>query len=97
MASEWMKARVDLATDLTTIANVPCLVKGAYINTQLSDHACEVKDGSSNAYTIPANAAPGNAYAFGPARYETSLIVDPDNAATGSITIDYVKLGEAHA
>jgi len=93
---EWKKAVVDLATDSTTVESVACLVNGVYINTTLSAHACPIKDDTADAYTIPASAAAGTRYEFGPTRFETSLVVDPDNAATGSITIEYVILGEDH-
>jgi len=94
---EWRKARVDLATNITTITAVPCLVKGVYINTALSAHACEIKDGTDNAFTIPASATAANAYDFGPTKYTTSLIVDPDDSGTGNITVLFVPLGEPHA
>ena len=97
MAVEWKKAVVDLSTDLTSITGVACLVKGVYINTGLSAHACPIKDATESTYIIPAGATDANRYDFGPTRFETSLIVDPDNAATGSITIEFVILGEDHA
>ena len=97
MNREWRYRRVDLADNITTITTVPCLVKGAYINTTLSAQDCEIKDSTNNAFTIPKSAVQGNAYAFGPARYEDNLIVDPDDSATGSITVIYVLLREDHA
>lgn len=96
MANEWKKAVVDLADNSTTISSLPCLVKGVYINTQISSHVCDIKDGSDVAYKIPASATAANRYDFGPTRFETSLVIDPNDAATGNITVEYVILGEAH-
>lgn len=96
MAIEWKYAVVDLSTDSTTIESVACLVNAVYINTQPSAHACLIKDDTTMVYTIPASATAANKYGFGPTRFETSLVVDPDDAATGSITVEYVILGEAH-
>ena len=89
---EWDVAEVDLSTDITTIISVPALVKGVYINVATSAHAVSIKDRTTQKHVIPASAAAGNAYAFGPARYEESLVVDPDNAATGKIVVTYRDL-----
>lgn len=89
---EWKVTEVDLATDITTISNQPCLVKGVYINVATSAHAVPIESGTTQTHVIPASAAAGNAYAFGPARYETSLIVDPDNSATGKIVVTWREL-----
>lgn len=96
MAVEWKYGIVDLSDDITTIENAPCLVKGVYINTALSAHPCPIEDGTLQPFVIPASATPGSAFAFGPARFEDKLIVDPDNAATGNITVVYVRMDEPH-
>jgi hypothetical protein len=96
MSAEWKYAVVDLATNSTTVESVACLVNAVYINTATSAHACIIKDDTAATYTIPASAAAGNRYGFGPTRFETSLVVDPDDSATGSITVEYVILGESH-
>ncbi len=96
MAIEWKYAVVDLSDNSTTIESVSCLVNGIYINTVTSSHACLLKDNTTMVYTIPAAAAAANRYPFGPTRFETSLVVDPDDSATGNITVEYVVLGEPH-
>lgn len=97
MAIEWKTATVDLSTNSTVIETVPCLVQGAYINVATSAQACPIKDGTTGQlFNIPASASAGNTYGFGPARFEENLTVDPDDAATGSITVNYVILGDAH-
>lgn len=97
MAIEWKKKTVDLADNSTVVESVPCLVQGVYVNTATSAHACPIKDGTTgDLFTIPASAAAGNAYGFGPARFKQNLTIDPDDAATGSITVSYVILSEPH-
>lgn len=96
MAVEWKYKRVDLADDLTTIEASACLVNGLYVNTALSAHVCEIKDDTSSVYSLIASLAAGSRVEFGPTIFATKLIVDPDNAATGSITVEYVLLGEPH-
>lgn len=97
MAIEWKTKTVDLADNSTVVEAEPCLVLGAYVNTVLSAHACPVKDGTTgNEFTIPASAAAGNMYNFGSSRFLENLTVDPDDAATGSITVLYVILGDPH-
>jgi hypothetical protein len=97
MAIEWKHKTVDLSVNSTEVEAVPCLVSGAYINTTLSAHACPIKDGTTgNQFTIPASAATGDSFNFGPTRYTENLTVDPDDAATGSVVIIYVVLSEPH-
>ena len=94
--AEWKYSRVDTSDNLTTIESVACLVKGVYINSTLSNHVVEIMDDTSKVFTIPAGATAGNAYDFDTTRFEDKLIVDPDDSSTGSITIMYNIMGEAH-
>lgn len=89
---EWKKAVINTADDITTISAIPALVKGVYINTKLSDHTVNIEDGTEVSFVIPANATAGNFYDWEAARFETSLIVDPDNNSTGNITVLYKDL-----
>ena len=91
---EWFYASVDLSADTTTVAAFPCLVKGWEITTTMSAHICLLKDGSTTVAAIPASTTAGTGVDYlGSRRYETSLVVDPDNAATGVITVYYRALG----
>ena len=92
---EWRYASVDLANDVTTITHVPCLVKGAIVTTVLSANDCPIKDGSTTVYTLPASSTVGSKVMDEDGcRFETNLIVDPDNAATGVITVFYRALSQ---
>lgn len=92
--TEWRYASVDLSNDVTTITAVPCLVGGAIVTTALSAHACPIQDATTPVLTLPASSAVGTMISFDPngVRFETSLVVDPDNAATGVISVFYKPL-----
>ncbi len=87
--SECLYSVVNVATDSTTISTAPAILYGVYVNTALSAHALPIVDSATTVVTIPASAAAGSIYTFPGIRFETSLIVDPDNSATGSITVAY--------
>lgn len=77
---------VDVAADSTTVSSSPAYLAGVYINTTLSAHAVPILDGATPIFTIPASAAAGTFYPV-QGQFLTSLVVDPDNAATGNITL----------
>jgi len=79
---------VDVSADSTTVSSAPAFLYGWYVNTALSAHALPLLDGAVTAFTIPASLAAGTLIALPAAvRFDTSLIADPDNAATGSVTL----------
>lgn len=83
----WTATVVDVATDSSTIYTGPCYLRGVYVNTALSAHALPILDGASTIFTLPASTAAGTKFEFNGARFLTSLIVDPNDAATGNITV----------
>ena len=88
----WTPTAVDLATDVTTVSTLPVVVKGVYINTTLSAQACNINNGTTTVFIIEASKAAGSIIDFAGedgVLFDTSLIVDPDNAATGNLTILY--------
>ncbi len=92
---EWRAVSVDLSNDVTTITTVPCLVKGLYVTTALSAHDCPIKNGSETLLTAPASSAVGYSLKDEDGmRFTTNVIVDPDNAATGVITLLYRVLNQ---
>jgi hypothetical protein len=92
--NEWFYASVDLSNDVTTITSVPCLIAGWEVTTVLSAQPCPIMDGATAVLAVPASSVVG---AFRelrrPIRTSSNLIVDPDNAATGVITLAYRPLG----
>lgn len=76
----------------TTIHDGPALLFGVYVNTVLSAHTVVFKDGTTAKITLPASLAAGSSPKFYGARFETSLVIDPDDSSTGSITVFYRPL-----
>lgn len=80
---------VDLSDNSTTVYTSRCLVRSVYVNTDMSAHALAIKDGTTTVFTIPASTPAGIRFQLGDAHFKTSLVADPDDSATGSITITY--------
>lgn len=90
---EWKYASVDLATNSTTVLAKPALVFGWEVTTVLSANACPIKDDTVTVMSVPASSAVGAShFVEGGVRFETSLVVDPDDAGTGVITVYYLPL-----
>lgn len=87
--NECESAVVDVADNSTTVYTGPVLIYGVYVNTVLSAHACPIQDGSTAKITLPASLAAGTNLSFPGVLFTTSLVVDPNDAATGNITIFY--------
>jgi hypothetical protein len=82
-------AVVNVADNSTTVVTGRVFLYGIYVNTGLSAHALPIKNDTTTLVTIPASAAAGSHYSFPGILFDTSLIVDPDDAATGNITVAY--------
>ena len=85
-------AVVAVATDTTTVFTGPCILYGVYVNTVLSAHVLPITDGSTTVVSIVASAAAGTSILYPGIRFDTSLIVNPDDAATGSITVAFRRV-----
>lgn len=89
---ECRSAVVDLATDSTLVFNGPCLLVGVYVNTVLSAHACPIQDDATAVVTLIASLAAGSQVDCRGVKLSTSLVVNPDDIATGNITVFYIPL-----
>ncbi len=79
---------VDVADNSTTVSSAPAILYGIHVNTALSAHALPILDGSTTVLSLAASAAVGtNLWFVGGIPFNTSLIVDPNDAATGSVTL----------
>lgn len=78
---------VDLVPDSTTIFSGAGYLYGWYVNTTLSAHACPILDGGVVKFTIPASAAAGTSVLFPIGVRFNALVVDPNDVATGNITL----------
>ena len=90
---EWLPLAVDLSVNSTTVSSDPAILKAVYVNTTLSNHDCVIKDGTTAVFTLLKGSLQGDKYDFEETRFDTSLVVDPDDAMTGNITLMYKKLG----
>lgn len=94
---ETLYSVVNLTTNSATVCSGPCLLVGVSTQTAISAHNCPIKDGSTTVIQVPASAPMGNWYEGGYARFETSLVVDPDDSASGTIVVFYIPNHEGLA
>lgn len=87
-AAEFLTSVVDLSTDSTTVYGYPVILRGISIQVELSSHTVPITDGSTTRFKVPSAGSVGQWIECGDSRMET-LVVDPDNAATGTITVVY--------
>ena len=81
---------VNVATDSTTVYTGPCIYYGCVVTTALSAQAMPILDGSTTIDSFAASSAVGTYHGFNHGvRCATSLIVDPNDAATGNVTVFY--------
>lgn len=79
---------VDLSVDSTTVSSAPAILVGVYVNTALSAHACSLESNGAALITLVASLAAGQNLQFWEGViFPSTLVVNPDNAATGSITV----------
>lgn len=90
--NECLYAVVDVSTNSTTVYTGPVLLFGVYVNTALSAQALPIKDGATTVVSLAASAAVGTNVTFPGIKFDTSLVVDPDDAATGSVTVAYLPI-----
>jgi hypothetical protein len=84
---------VDVSVDSTTIYTGPCIYYGCLVTTALSAHVLPIKDGSNTIDSFAASAAVGTYHGFNHGvKCATSLIVDPNDSATGNVTVFYRPL-----
>jgi hypothetical protein len=81
---------VDVANNSTTVYTGKCLYFGATVTTVLSAHALPILDGANTIDSFAASSAVGAAHIFlHGVRCETGIVVDPNDAATGNVTVFY--------
>lgn len=88
----WTAKVIDLTVNRITVSTVPVIVKGLYINTTLSAHVCNINNGSETILKVPASYTAGTVIDFAGDEgllFSTNLIIDPDDSASGSLTIFY--------
>lgn len=84
----WLYQVVDVADNSTTVYGDRCRVRKAWVNTVLSAHALPIKDGSTTVRSFAASAAVNAEIDLGDCTVD-SLVVDPNDSATGQIVVVY--------
>lgn len=90
----------DLSNNDTEIYGYPVQLVGVHVHTALSAHACPIKDGGTTGaelFNIPASTAAGTWLEAGNMRFSTSLHIDPDDSATGQVTVVYTPIHDGLA
>jgi hypothetical protein len=91
--TECLYSVVAATGDTTTVYNGPCIYYGATVTAALSAQVLLIQDNATVIDAFVASAAAGTQSR--PAcgiRCETSLVVNPDDAATGTLTVYYKPL-----
>lgn len=87
--AEFLPEKVDFSGVDVDVTEGPALIRGIYVNQSLSAHDCTIKDGTTDKFIIPANTPKGSELVFMDAFFQSKIVVAPDAAATGSITVIY--------
>ena len=82
-------AVVDTSNNTVTVLATPGYILGVTINTTLSAHTVVIKDATAALLTIPASSTAGTNFDLFGVYCATSIVVDPDDSSTGSLTIFY--------
>lgn len=90
IAEDWKWKRVDLANDSTIVFDGQCRIGNIYVDAVMSAHACPILDGSNSFASLLASTAAGTLIsAFKGSRFYSNLIIDPNDAATGTLLVQY--------
>ena len=92
--SKFRAAVVDLSNDSTAVTQYDTILRGVHVQGTTSAQACPIKNGSGGTtiFSIPASSVAGIWYECGDTRMDKGIFVDPDNSATGTITVVYKPL-----
>jgi hypothetical protein len=83
---------VNVADDSTTISATPAIFFSIHVNTVLSAQALPVLDGANTICSLAASSAVGTNLVTRGIPCLTSLIVNPNDSATGSVTVVWAPL-----
>ena len=84
---------VDLSVDSTSVTTGPAILYGIYVNTILSAQDVSIQNSTiTTLISIQASTAAGTNFNFPAVSFPDSLVINPDNAATGSILVIFRKV-----
>lgn len=87
---EWTYTIVDLSTDAANAVSggLPAVLGGIYVDVALSAHACPILNNATTAFSLVASLAAGSQITFCNGMiFSTSLVVNSNDAATGTIVV----------
>lgn len=87
-SSNRLYAVVDAADNSTTVYNDPCKLWSVKVITDTSAHTIDINDGSTTILTIPASQTAPTEIDFHGVKVD-SLVIDPDDSATGAVLVIY--------
>jgi hypothetical protein len=89
LATNIIPTVVDVSANSTVVTADKARLWGIYVNTALSAHACPIENSGGTAiYTLIASLAAGTKLTL-PGVLMDGITVDPNDAATGNITIEW--------
>ena len=92
-SNECLSVTIDLSTDAsTTVVDGPAILFGIWVSVVLSAHTVGVEDGAATVLTLPASLAAGTQLNCYGRKFDTSLIVNPNDSSTGTIVVFYKPL-----
>ena len=95
METECEYSVVDVSNNSTTVFTGACIYYGAIVTTALSAHALPILDGANTIAAFAASAAVGatsSPAGLAGIRCTTGIVVDPNDAATGTITVYFRRV-----
>ena len=87
-AAKYYHSVVDLATNSTIVAAAGGTVRGVYLHDNLA-YDLLLTDNAVTVFKIPSGLGAGSFVDLGDVRFETDVTVDPNDAATGTVTVIY--------
>ena len=83
----------DVSVDGPTVIYAgPALLLGVYVNTSIATATVVLADNTTAKVTLPVSLAAGASVNCYGARFETTLVIDPGDTATGNVTVFYRPL-----
>lgn len=94
MADEWVMKTIACTSAATfTVNDVPTLVKGFYVNTALSAHQADLRDGGNSRLWTTTSMAEGASTDWHGVRFESNCVLVCAAGMSGNLTVFYKDLG----
>lgn len=78
---------VDLSANSTVLSTKTSILRGVHVKTTMTGAACTISDGATAKFTVPALSVAGTWIPFGDAKMGNGIVIDPDDAGAGELTV----------